>query len=112
MLTHPTLDLLHDLGLHGMALAQGDVQAWPHEPMDVMIALHACDTATDHAIHLGIRGGAAIILCAPCCHKQLRPQLIPMPESQVRQDNASLLHGPRWCRSGCRRRLLAVTPPV
>jgi hypothetical protein len=31
--------------------------------------------ATDYAIHLGIRSGAAIIMCAPCCHKQLRPQM-------------------------------------
>jgi hypothetical protein len=40
-----------------------------------MIALHACDTATDYAIHLGIRAGAEIIMCSPCCHKQLRPQM-------------------------------------
>ena len=40
-----------------------------------MIALHACDVATDYAIHTGIRLGAAVIMCAPCCHKQIRPQL-------------------------------------
>ena len=43
--------------------------------LNVMIALHACDTATDYAIHLGIRAGAEIIMCSPCCHKQLRPQM-------------------------------------
>jgi hypothetical protein len=43
--------------------------------LDVMIALHACDVATDYAIHTGIRLGAAVIMCAPCCHKQIRPQL-------------------------------------
>ena len=43
--------------------------------LDVMIALHACDIATDHAIHLGLRAGAAIIMCSPCCHKQIRPQM-------------------------------------
>jgi hypothetical protein len=76
----------HDLGLQGMALAQGDVQSWPHEPMDVMIALHACDTATDHAIHLGVRAGAELIVCSPCCHKQLRPQLLsPHPLRSVFQ---------------------------
>ena len=42
---------------------------------NVMIALHACDTATDYAIHLGLRAGAEIIMCSPCCHKQLRPQM-------------------------------------
>ena len=40
-----------------------------------MIALHACDTATDHAIDLGLRAGAAILVCSPCCHKELRPQM-------------------------------------
>jgi len=43
--------------------------------IDVMIALHACDTATDHAIDLGVRAGAAVLVCSPCCHKELRPQL-------------------------------------
>lgn len=40
-----------------------------------MIALHACDVATDFAIHTGIRLNASMIMCAPCCHKELRPQL-------------------------------------
>lgn len=44
---------------------------------DVVIALHACDTATDDAIAKGIAARAALILVSPCCHKQLRPQLIP-----------------------------------
>lgn len=78
--------IAYDLGLQGMALAHGDVQTWPHEPMDVMIALHACDTATDHAIHLGVRAGAELIVCSPCCHKQLRPQLLsPHPLRSVFQ---------------------------
>jgi hypothetical protein len=50
--------------------------------MQVMIALHACDTATDLAIHAGIRGGAEIIMCAPCCHKELRSQLVVPPVLQ------------------------------
>jgi hypothetical protein len=45
--------------------------------VDVVIALHACDTATDDAIYGGIRSGAEIILVAPCCHKELRRQLQP-----------------------------------
>ena len=74
------------LGLHGLRMQQGDVRDWQAEPMDVMIALHACDTATDHAIHLGLQAGASIILCSPCCHKQLRPQLLsPHPLRSVFQ---------------------------
>jgi SAM-dependent methyltransferase len=40
--------------------------------IDVLIALHACDTATDDAIYRGITSGAKLIVCAPCCHKQIR----------------------------------------
>lgn len=63
------------LGLDGLAFRQGDVRHYTPEQLDVMIALHACDTATDYAIHMGIRSGASIIMCAPCCHKQVRPQI-------------------------------------
>lgn len=74
------------LGLQGLRLQQGDVRDWHAEPMDVMIALHACDIATDHAIHLGLQAGAKVILCSPCCHKQLRPQLLsPHPLRSVFQ---------------------------
>jgi SAM-dependent methyltransferase len=64
------------LGLDGLRFEQGDVRSRAPEPIDIMIALHACDTATDHAIHTGIRAGASIIMCSPCCHKELRPQLL------------------------------------
>ncbi|MBD1552505.1 class I SAM-dependent methyltransferase [Pseudomonas typographi] len=59
----------------GLRFECGDVRSVVPTHLDVMIALHACDTATDHAIHTGIRAGAAIILCSPCCHKELRPQM-------------------------------------
>lgn len=54
---------------------QGDVRTYAPEHLDVMIALHACDVATDFAIHTGIRLNAQMIMCAPCCHKELRPQM-------------------------------------
>ena len=63
------------LNQHGIRFEQGDVQHYQSTGLDVMIALHACDTATDHAIHMGIRAGAAVIMCSPCCHKQIRPQM-------------------------------------
>ncbi|MEZ4945678.1 MAG: SAM-dependent methyltransferase [Cyclobacteriaceae bacterium] len=43
--------------------------------VDILIALHACDTATDDAIAKGIHANADLIVCAPCCHKQIRQQL-------------------------------------
>ncbi|WP_052951519.1 class I SAM-dependent methyltransferase [Devosia soli] len=42
---------------------------------DAVIALHACDTATDDAIFKGISAGAELIAVAPCCHKQVRRQM-------------------------------------
>src|ERR1700712_807726 len=44
-------------------------------PPDVLIALHACDTATDDALAQGIAAGAALLVVSPCCQKELRPQL-------------------------------------
>ena len=42
---------------------------------DVLIALHACNTATDEALFKAIKLQAALVLCAPCCHQELRPQI-------------------------------------
>lgn len=63
------------LCLSDIHFEQGDVKHFAAQNINVMIALHACDTATDYAIHMGIRTGAEIIMCSPCCHKQIRPQL-------------------------------------
>ncbi|RYH21788.1 SAM-dependent methyltransferase [archaeon] len=41
----------------------------------VLVALHACDTATDDAMFLGIQSNADVMILSPCCHKQLRAQL-------------------------------------
>ncbi|MDH0303520.1 MULTISPECIES: SAM-dependent methyltransferase [unclassified Pseudomonas] len=59
----------------GLVFECGDVRSVVPDAIEVMIALHACDIATDYAIHTGIRCNAAIIMCSPCCHKQIRPQL-------------------------------------
>ena len=58
-----------------LSFREGDVSSYRPETIHVLIALHACDTATDLAIHLGIRSGAEIIMCAPCCHKEIRQQI-------------------------------------
>ncbi|HSV70083.1 MAG TPA: SAM-dependent methyltransferase [Methylibium sp.] len=67
------------LGLAGLRFEEGDVSRLAARPVDVMIALHACDTATDFALHAGVRAGAAVIVSSPCCHKQLRPQMCCPP---------------------------------
>jgi SAM-dependent methyltransferase len=51
------------------------IEHQPEMPPDLVIALHACDTATDEALALGIRCGAKVIMAAPCCHHDLNTQL-------------------------------------
>jgi hypothetical protein len=78
-------------GLEGLRFEAGDVSSFVPARLDVMIALHACDTATDHAIHAGIRAGAAVVMCSPCCHKQIRPQMgMPAPLAPVLQHGIHL----------------------
>lgn len=68
-------DVAQKVDAKGMTFYQGDVRSFTPNHVDVMIALHACDVATDYALHTGIRLNAAVIMCAPCCHKEIRPQL-------------------------------------
>jgi SAM-dependent methyltransferase len=75
----------------GLQFLCGDVRSHVPERLDVMIALHACDTATDFALHTAIRAQAAIVLCSPCCHKQIRPQMhLPTPLAPMLQHGIHL----------------------
>ncbi len=63
----------------------------PPQRPDVVLALHACDTATDEALAMGIKQGASVVLCVPCCHKALHQQmaggkhLVPRPFGPLMQ---------------------------
>jgi hypothetical protein len=105
-------DTVAALKIEGLAFSQGDIASYragteAAAPFDVMIALHACDTATDDAIHQGIRAGAAIIMCAPCCHKELRPQLLsPHPLRPILQHGIHLGQEAEMLTDGLRALLL------
>jgi 16S rRNA G527 N7-methylase RsmG len=51
------------------------IQEYDNAKIDILIALHACDTATDDAIYKGLVSKSELIICAPCCHKQIRQQV-------------------------------------
>ena len=68
-------NVANQVGFNHLDFFEGDVRSYQPAKLDLMIALHACDIATDFAIHTGIRLNASMIMCAPCCHKELRPQL-------------------------------------
>ncbi len=54
---------------------QGTIDKYALPPLDILVALHACNTATDDAIFAGTKAGAQIIMVAPCCHKEIRMQI-------------------------------------
>jgi SAM-dependent methyltransferase len=62
-----------------LAFAAGTIAETPIAACDVLIALHACDTATDDALARGIAAGARLLVVAPCCQKELRRQLVAPP---------------------------------
>lgn len=71
-----------------VAFAQSRILDYqPPAPPHAVLSLHACDTATDEAIAQGVKWGAELILCAPCCQHELHHRL-ERPEFQ-----AVLRHG-------------------
>jgi len=62
-------------GFSGLSFQPGTILDYDASGADAVIALHACDTATDDAIFKGIAAGASLIAVAPCCHKQIRRQI-------------------------------------
>ena len=52
----------------------------PSQSVDIAIALHACDTATDDAIYWAVKNNAKVIMAAPCCMHDLQTQVTQAPE--------------------------------
>ncbi|MDG1850440.1 MAG: SAM-dependent methyltransferase [Flavobacteriales bacterium] len=73
------VDLCNEISLdcdfNDLQFISKDIRDFSAEEIDVIIALHACDTATDLAIYKGINANAKLIVCAPCCHKQVRKDM-------------------------------------
>lgn len=67
--------IANKVGFKQLVFEEGFISDYHLETTDILIALHACDTATDDAIFKGIQAKAELIICAPCCHKQIRKQI-------------------------------------
>ncbi len=67
--------LARDLKFDGLTFVAEAASQASTAPADVVIALHACDTATDDAMAFGINTGAWLILSAPCCQHEIAPQI-------------------------------------
>lgn len=65
-------DIARKAAFNDLRFTQGSIADYDAAGTDMLIALHACDTATDDALAKGIAARAALIVVAPCCHKQVR----------------------------------------
>lgn len=64
-----------NLGYNNMEFIQADLTEYtPSVRPDIVVSLHACDTATDMALALGIRASSRAIVSVPCCHKDILKQ--------------------------------------
>lgn len=73
------VDLCNDVasrcGFKNLSFVQNTIEGFEMPDTDILIALHACDTATDDALYKGVTSAAEIIVAAPCCHKEIRRQI-------------------------------------
>ncbi len=102
-LVNTTNKLAKQISASGLEFVQGEIASVKLPPLDALIALHACNTATDAAIKRGIQLGAKLIVVAPCCHKELRPQLgKPEPLAPVLRHGLMEERMAEWATDGLR----------
>lgn len=68
--------LARQYGYEGLDFRHGDIASCKGvEQVDMVVTLHACDTATDFALEKAVAWGAKVILCVPCCQHELAKQI-------------------------------------
>ena len=98
-----TNKLARQIGAVGLEFLAGTIESAQLTRVDALIALHACNTATDDAIRRGIKLGAKLIVVAPCCHKELRPQFgQPAPLAAVLRHGIMEERMAEWVTDGLR----------
>lgn len=71
-------ELAQKLGYDELTFLQGDISSYDGvDSVDMVVTLHACDTATDFALEKAVRWGAKVILSVPCCQHELNQQITP-----------------------------------
>jgi hypothetical protein len=77
-----TLPIIEKMKLSNLVFINSTVEEIKINEYDILVSLHACDTATDDAIFQGVKSGAEIIAVAPCCQDELKSQ-IKSPDIEV-----------------------------
>jgi len=68
--------LAAEYGYTGLEFRTGDVADFKDDiKIDMMVTLHACDTATDYALHRAVVSGASVVLSVPCCQHEMNAQV-------------------------------------
>jgi SAM-dependent methyltransferase len=95
--------LARRLSATDLEFVAGNIDAVQLPRLDVLVALHACNTATDDALRRGIERGAQMIVVAPCCHHEVRPQLgRPDPLAPILRHGIMAERLAEWLTDGLR----------
>jgi SAM-dependent methyltransferase len=102
-LVNSTNALARKIGADGLTFVAGTIESAMLPSIDALIALHACNTGTDDAIRRGIERAAKLIVVAPCCHQEVRPQLgRPAPLAPVLAHGIMAERMAEWATDGLR----------
>lgn len=78
--------LADKLGYDQLKFIQGTIDAYvPEQSVDIVVSLHACNTATDHALAKGVEWKAKFLFAAPCCQHELYGQVNCSPLTTLLQ---------------------------
>ena len=76
--------LAEKYGYKDLHFYEGNIQNFTGaDSVDMVVTLHACDTATDYALERAVKWGAEVILSVPCCHHEMNRQIKCEPLSPL-----------------------------